>query len=64
MSCPTPQLFAAAKRILMYMHHHKTIGLRYEHCRRSNLVGFSDSDWTTRHSTSGYVFAYNMAAVS
>eukprot|EP00965_Chrysotila_dentata_P164339 5426907-Pleurochrysis_carterae.AAC.1 len=48
----------------MYLHHHKSIGLRYEHLRSSDLHGYSDSDWATRHSTSGYIFTYNRAAIS
>eukprot|EP00965_Chrysotila_dentata_P173797 5737423-Pleurochrysis_carterae.AAC.1 len=47
----------------MYLHHHKSLGLRYEHST-DDLAGFTDSDWATRHSTSGYVFTYNQAAIS
>eukprot|EP00965_Chrysotila_dentata_P217921 6190300-Pleurochrysis_carterae.AAC.1 len=47
----------------MYLHHHKSLGLRYENSP-SDLTGFSDSDWATRHSTSGFVFTYNQAAIS
>eukprot|EP00965_Chrysotila_dentata_P209147 6185124-Pleurochrysis_carterae.AAC.1 len=64
MSCPTPQLHDAARRVLMYLHHHKAIGLRYQHQSNNELSGFSDSDWATRHSTSGFVFTYNHAAIS
>eukprot|EP00965_Chrysotila_dentata_P018884 629419-Pleurochrysis_carterae.AAC.2 len=46
----------------MYLSHHRSIGLRF--AKSSNpLAGYSDSDWATRHSTSGYVFMYNQAAV-
>eukprot|EP00965_Chrysotila_dentata_P021467 711300-Pleurochrysis_carterae.AAC.1 len=55
MSCPTPELLEAARRVLMYLSHHRAIGLRFEKSAAS-LAGFSDSDWATRHSTSGYVF--------
>eukprot|EP00965_Chrysotila_dentata_P213517 6187665-Pleurochrysis_carterae.AAC.1 len=49
----------------MYIHHHKTVlGLRYQHSHAGDLLGFSDSDWATRHSTSGFVFMYNRAAIS
>eukprot|EP00965_Chrysotila_dentata_P122224 4040835-Pleurochrysis_carterae.AAC.1 len=27
-------------------------------------MGFSDSDWATRHSTSGHVFLYSQAAIT
>eukprot|EP00965_Chrysotila_dentata_P086413 2851633-Pleurochrysis_carterae.AAC.1 len=63
MSCPTEPLLRAAQRVLMYLHHHKSIGLRYQHSAANDLVGLSDSDWATPHSTSGYVFTYNQAAV-
>eukprot|EP00965_Chrysotila_dentata_P077795 2566283-Pleurochrysis_carterae.AAC.1 len=64
MSCPTPELFRSARRVLMYLHYYKTIGLRYEHSRSDGLRGYSDSDWATRHYTSGYIFTYNRAAIS
>eukprot|EP00965_Chrysotila_dentata_P103397 3412792-Pleurochrysis_carterae.AAC.1 len=54
----------SVRRVLMYLHHHKSLGLRYEHARSDGLRGYSDSDWATRHSTSGYVFTYNRAAIS
>eukprot|EP00965_Chrysotila_dentata_P002519 81550-Pleurochrysis_carterae.AAC.3 len=64
MSCPTPPLMDAARRVLMYLHHHKAIGLRYQHSPTNDLIGYSDSDWDTRHSTYGFVFTYNQAAIS
>eukprot|EP00965_Chrysotila_dentata_P131634 4352155-Pleurochrysis_carterae.AAC.1 len=63
MSCPTPELLEAARRVLMYLSHHQAVGLRFEKSARP-LEGFSDSDWATKHSTSGYVFMYNQAAIS
>eukprot|EP00965_Chrysotila_dentata_P200381 6179948-Pleurochrysis_carterae.AAC.1 len=63
MSCPTPELMAAAHRVLMYLSHHRSIGLRFAPSN-TPVAGFSDSDWATRHSTSGYVFMYNRAAIS
>eukprot|EP00965_Chrysotila_dentata_P185853 6135887-Pleurochrysis_carterae.AAC.1 len=63
MSCPTPELLEAARRVLMYLSHHRSVGLRFEKSQRP-LEGFSDSDWATKHSTSGYVFMYNQAAIS
>eukprot|EP00965_Chrysotila_dentata_P247649 6207872-Pleurochrysis_carterae.AAC.1 len=63
-SCPTNELLSAARRVLMYLSHHKQIGLRYVTVDDGELHGYSDSDWATRHSTSGYVFMYGQAAVS
>eukprot|EP00965_Chrysotila_dentata_P148509 4903548-Pleurochrysis_carterae.AAC.1 len=50
LSCPTDELLAAAQRVLMYLSHHRTIGLRFS--AQLPVSGFSDSDWATRHSTS------------
>eukprot|EP00965_Chrysotila_dentata_P046275 1538223-Pleurochrysis_carterae.AAC.1 len=63
MSCPTPELLEAARRVLMYLSHHRSVGLTFEKSS-APLAGFSDSDWATKHSTSGYVFMYNQAAIS
>eukprot|EP00965_Chrysotila_dentata_P255250 6212155-Pleurochrysis_carterae.AAC.2 len=63
MSTPTDELLAAAQRVLMYLSHHRTIGLCFSKAQLP-VSGFSDSDWATRHSTSGYVFIYNQAAIS
>eukprot|EP00965_Chrysotila_dentata_P038395 1275760-Pleurochrysis_carterae.AAC.1 len=64
MSCPTQALLDDARRVLMYLYLHRAIGLRYVTLQHDDLHGFSDSDWATRHSTSGYVFLYGQAAVS
>eukprot|EP00965_Chrysotila_dentata_P075475 2492446-Pleurochrysis_carterae.AAC.1 len=64
MSCPTPDLLHAAQRVLTYLFHHRHIGLRYEVCPESAVHGHSDSDWATRHSTSGWVFMHGRAAIS
>eukprot|EP00965_Chrysotila_dentata_P032602 1086462-Pleurochrysis_carterae.AAC.1 len=63
MSCPTPELLEAAKRVLMYLSLHRSVGLRFERSQ-TTVEGFSDSNWATRYSTSGYVFMYNQAAIS
>jgi hypothetical protein len=63
MSSPTPELLLAAERVLLYLYRTREIGLRFEASERP-LVGYSDSDWATRHSTSGWVFMLNQAAVS
>eukprot|EP00965_Chrysotila_dentata_P086321 2848230-Pleurochrysis_carterae.AAC.2 len=57
----------AAERVLYYLGRHAQVGLRYRQsppATSQRLVGFSDSDWATRHSTTGYVFIYNKAAIS
>eukprot|EP00965_Chrysotila_dentata_P104866 3463604-Pleurochrysis_carterae.AAC.1 len=67
MSCPSEPLMLAAERVLFYLGRHADVGLRYRQSPAPNsnrLVGFSDSDWATRHSTTGYVFIYNRAAIS
>eukprot|EP00965_Chrysotila_dentata_P113322 3744808-Pleurochrysis_carterae.AAC.1 len=48
----------------MYLYLHRAVGLRYVTLQHDHLHGFSDSDWATRHSTSGYVFLYGQAATS
>ena len=62
MARPTPELLEAAQRVLRYLYRTRDLGLRYE---RSDtpLHGYSDSDWGVRHSTSGWVFMLNQAAV-
>ena len=61
---PTPALYSAAQRVVWYLHRHRHVGLRYESSSAARLSGYSDSDWATRHSTSGFVFQYCRAAVS
>ena len=63
MGKPTPDLYAAALRVVAYLAHHKHIGLRYE-CDQVPLSGMSDADWAVRHSTSGFVFSMSKAAIS
>ena len=63
MSCPTAELLADARRVLHYLHRTRTIGLTYE-CDQLDLRGFSDSDWGVKHSTTGYVFLFNGAAIA
>ena len=60
---PTPELYCAALRILCYLHHHRSLGLRYA-AGEFELSGMSDSDWAVRHSTAGFVFQYSQAAIS
>ena len=63
MSCPTPDLLAAAERVLAYLIRNKDVGLRYAASERP-LFGMTDSDWSVRHSTSGWVFMLSSAAIS
>lgn len=60
---PTPDLLEGAYRCLRYLHHTRDIGLRFEASQRP-LHGYSDSDWAVKHSTSGWVFVLNQAAIS
>eukprot|EP00965_Chrysotila_dentata_P091744 3028974-Pleurochrysis_carterae.AAC.1 len=54
MSCPTDELMAAAQRVLMYLSHHRAVGLRFFKAQLP-VSGFSDSDWATKHSTSAAI---------
>eukprot|EP00965_Chrysotila_dentata_P062428 2068886-Pleurochrysis_carterae.AAC.1 len=63
MSCPSQPLYGTALRVLTYLHLHQHVGLRYKLCRRG-VQGHSDSDWATRHSTTGWVFTHGQAAIS
>jgi hypothetical protein len=63
MSRPTPDLFKDARHVLGYLEKTKSLGLTYAR-NDKELYGFSDSDWATKHSTSGYVFMFNSAAIS
>ena len=63
MSKPTPDLEESALRVIRYLYRTRTLGLRYEADARP-LHGYSDSDWAVQHSTSGWVFVLNQAAVS
>ncbi|MDA2987416.1 MAG: reverse transcriptase domain-containing protein, partial [Actinomycetota bacterium] len=63
MSCPTPELYEQAIRVLLYLDKHPEVGLRYEPSA-SRMYGMSDSDWAVKHSTSGWVFTFMRAAIS
>jgi len=63
MSKPTPELYELALHVLYYLYLHKDVGLRYTASDRP-VMGMSDSDWATKHSTSGSVFLWNYAAIS
>jgi hypothetical protein len=63
MAQPTPALYDACLRVIHYLHHHRLVGLYYERSQ-APVSGMADSDWATRHSTSGYVFWHCSAAIS
>lgn len=44
---PSRPLLAAAERVLIYLNHHKYLGLTYVAETRDPFA-FSDSDWATR----------------
>jgi hypothetical protein len=52
-----------AERVLAYLYCTKHLGLNYVSSDRK-LYGMTDSDWATKHSTSGQVFMLNEAAIS
>ena len=68
MECPTEIHLLAAKRICRYLQGTKEFGLFYKNGEKSNLFGFTDSDYARdsddRKSTSGYVFMMGTGVVS
>jgi hypothetical protein len=60
MECPSEIHLLAAKRIFRYLQGTKECGLFYKKGEKSDLFGFTDSDYAgdsdDRKSTSGYVF--------
>ena len=63
MSRPTTDTYEAALRVLAYLYRTRRLGLRYEADSRP-LRGQSDSDWATKHSTTGWQFTFSQAVVS
>jgi len=63
MSRPTPALMDAALRVLGYLYRTRELGLNYV-AEMKPVSGMTDSDWATKHSTTGWVFRYCRAAVS
>ena len=63
MGKPTDALYAAAQRVLMYLYRTQDLGLRFA-ASPKELHGYSDSDWGVQHSTTGWVFVLNEAALS
>ena len=64
MGKPTVELHSAAMRVLAYLYRNRHLGLRYEKTGADTLEGYSDSDWATRHSTSGHTFHLGSASIS
>ena len=61
---PTAAMDSAADRCLAYLHQHDSVGITYDSsCARPELHAYSDSDWSTSHSTSGWAILYCGAAV-
>ena len=63
MAYPDERLYLEAQRVICYLVRHRDIGLTYA-ADSAAMHGYNDSDWATRHSTSGAIFMYNCAAVS
>ena len=63
MSKPTDDLFADALRVHHYLERTKDLGLTHEGDDLA-LHGMTDLDWAVKHSTSGFVFMLNKAAIS
>eukprot|EP00966_Prymnesium_polylepis_P279275 6451962-Prymnesium_polylepis.1 len=63
MSRPTPALMDAALRVLDYLYRTRELGLNCV-AEMKPVSGMTDSDWASKHSTTGWVFRYCRAAVS
>jgi transposase InsO family protein len=64
LNCPTTGLLQEAYNVLSYLYDTRHLGLRYKKGARFSMFGMSDANWTTRRSTSGYVFFLAGAAIS
>jgi len=68
MSKPSKIHYAAAKRVLSYVHRTKKMGLRYVKDSSNKQVGFIDSDWARsvedRRSTLGYLLCLGSKLIS
>ena len=64
LNSPTPRLLDEAKRVLQYLVTTKDLGIRYERGVPVRLYGMSDSDWTTRRSTTGFAFFLGGAVIA
>ena len=61
---PTDRLLDEAKRVLQYLVQSADIGIRYMRKSSIRLYGMTDSDWTTRRSTSGFAFFLGGGVIS
>lgn len=61
---PSEKALAAARRTVQYLVNTKCLGLRWQKGPSTGLHGYSDSDWATVKSTSGYVFFWACAAIA
>eukprot|EP00966_Prymnesium_polylepis_P250797 5799143-Prymnesium_polylepis.2 len=63
---PTPEMDECADRIICYMAQHADDGITFDGTAPGASVfkAFSDSDWCTAHSTSGWCALYGNAAVA
>ena len=59
---PTPDLLTAAERVLLYLRHHASIGLRYSPSKKEPR-GWTDASWDVGPSTSGWLIEWQEAAV-
>jgi hypothetical protein len=68
MSNSSAEHFKAVQRIWQYIRTTKNRGLKYQAKEELNLVGYVDSDWggdyTTRKSTTGYLFLLGQTPIS
>ncbi|XP_052485200.1 secreted RxLR effector protein 161-like [Gossypium raimondii] len=68
MESPTERHLLAAKRILRYLQGTNDFGIFYKKGEKSNMIGFTDSDYVgdqdDRRSTSGYVFMLGTGVIS
>ena len=63
MHCPSPPLLIAADRILLYLNHHRDIGLTYD-ADVADPVAYADSDFSTARSTSGWLVKWHSCAIT
>ena len=60
---PTPALLAEINHLLTYLSRTASLGLTYE-SEPDRLVGFADSSWEAKTSTSGWVVSWQKAALT
>ena len=60
---PTPALLKHAERVLLYLWHHKHLGLKYS-ATPTDPTAYSDANWDIGPSTSGWLIQWQEAAIS